>query len=186
MALVDKEKWDKTYEEQELPHHPTQLVTKYAPLVKGNALDIACGIGRHSKYLAKSGFSVKALDISSVAIAQLQGLENIEAKEVDFDTYVLANDRYDLIVCTYFLDRKLFSQMIAALKPEGILIIETFLQDEENERTPSNPAFRLQKGELHSVFRAMGNFLHLKEYWDTDYRGCKTMKTSMVLQKYKA
>jgi len=147
------------------------------------ALDIACGNGRHSKYLASLGFKVDALDISSVAIKQLQCIDNIHALEVDFDTYTLEKNKYDIIVCTYFLERKLFPQMLEALKPKGIILMETFLHDKGNERTPSNPAFRLNQGELESYFNHEMELLHISEFWDTDYQGFKTMKTSMVAKK---
>jgi len=184
MAQEDKERWDAKHSKNMMPQTPIKLVSEYAKLATGKqALDIACGNGRHSKYLASLGFEVDALDISSVAIEQLQGTPHINAIEVDFDTYTLEKEKYDLIVCTYFLERKLFPQMIAALKPNGIILMETFLHDEGNERTPSNPAFRLNEGELEAYFDHECELLHIPEFWDTDYQGFKTMKTSMVARK---
>lgn len=184
MAQEDKERWNEKYQNNKIPDEPIKLVSDYAKLATGKqALDIACGFGRHSKYLASLGFEVEALDISSVAIAQLQGIPNIHAKEVDFDTYVLPKEKYDLIVCTYFLERKLFSQMIEALKPNGIILFETFLHDADNERAPSNPAFMLNTGELEATFDDKCELLHIPEFWDEDYLGFKTMKTSMVAKK---
>jgi len=140
-------------------------------------------MGRHSKYLALEGFEVDALDISSVAIENLKGIKNINAKEVDFDSYTLEKEKYDLIVCTYFLERKLFPQMIEALKPNGLILIETFLHHSDNERVPSNPAFRLNEGELEARFDDRCEILHIVEFWDKDYLGYKTMKTAMVARK---
>ena len=184
MAQEDKQRWDEKHAKNSMPHEPIKLITEYAHLATGKmALDIACGNGRHSKYLASLGFEVDALDISSVAIAQLQDEKNIHAIEVDFDTYTLAKEKYDLIVCTYFLERRLFPQMIAALKPNGILLIETFVHHAQNERTPSNPAFRLNEGELEAYFDHEMELLHIPEWWDRDYQGFKTLKTSMVARK---
>jgi len=184
MAIEDKERWNEKHSKNMMPQEPIKLIQDYVHLATGkNALDIACGNGRHSRYLASLGFQVDALDISSVAIEQLQDLDNINAIEVDFDTYQLTKEKYDLIVVTYFLERKLFPQMIAALKPHGIILMETFLHDEENERTPSNPAFRLNEGELEAYFDHEMELLHIPEFWDTDYQGFKTMKTSMVARK---
>jgi SAM-dependent methyltransferase len=140
-------------------------------------------MGRHSKYLASQGFDVDALDVSSVAITSLQGLEHFNAIEVDFDSYVLPKEKYDLIVCTYYLERRLFPQMIAALKPNGIIIMETFLHDKVNERQPSNPAFMLNEGELEAYFHEKCELLHIPEWLDVDYKGFKTMKASMVARK---
>ena len=185
MAAEDKVRWDEKYtKKSKIPEEALTLVQNFAELAPGKeALDLACGMGRHSKYLASQGFEVLALDISSVAISHLQGLENIHAKEVDFDTYLLPKEKYDLIVCVYFLKRSLFIQMIDALKPNGILIMETFLQNEANEREPSNPAFLLNEGELEAFFDDRCELLHIKEYMDSDYMDYKTMKTQMVARK---
>ena len=184
MAQEDKKRWNEKYQENKIPNKPIQLITDYAKLATGNqALDIACGMGRHSKFLASIGFEVDALDISSVAIESLQGLAHIHAKEVDFDTYLLPKEKYDLILCTYFLERRLFPQMIDALNPNGIILMETFLYNEVNEKVPSNPAFMLNEGELEAYFDEKCELLHIPEWLDVDYKGFKTMKTSMVARK---
>ncbi len=90
MAQEDKERWDEKYQNNPMPNEPIKLVSDYASLATGRqALDIACGMGRHSKYLASKGFTVDALDISSVAIGHLNNIPNINAIEVDFDTFTL-------------------------------------------------------------------------------------------------
>ena len=184
MAQVDKERWDAKHSRDEMPYEPIELVTRYASLAPGkHALDIACGNGRHSVWLRDQGFEVDALDISSVAIKKLQGIEGIHAKEVDFDTYILPKEHYDLIVKVYFLQRRLFPQIIDALKPGGVIILETFLHHPDNEREPSNPAFRLNEGELEAAFDDRCEILHISEYWDRDYMGYKTMKAAMVARK---
>jgi len=181
MSIEDKTRWNEKYQDNKIPQIPLALISTYAKDAKGNkALDIACGMGRHSKYLALEGFEVDALDVSSVAIKSLVEINNIHAKEVDFDTYSLQKNTYDVIICTYFLERKLFPQMIEALHPKGLILIETFLHDNENGRLPSNPAFRLNKGELKDFFEKECEILHLEEFWAKDYMGYKTMKTAMV------
>jgi SAM-dependent methyltransferase len=184
MAHEDKIRWDAKHSKDEMPHEPIELVTQYASLAPGKkALDIACGNGRHTLWLREHGFEVDALDISSVAIERLQNIEGVHAKEVDFDTYVLPLHTYDLIVKVYFLQRRLFPQMIEALKPGGVIIMETFLHHPDNERAPSNPAFRLHEGELEAAFDERCEILHIREYWAKDYMGYKTMKSAMVARK---
>jgi len=184
MAIEDKERWDKKYQNKDGPTKPIKIVKEYASLAKGkNALDIASGMGRHSKYLQRLGFEVDALDISSVAINELKNIPGIHAKEVDFDTFTLPVNRYELIVCTYFLNRALFPQMIDALKAGGIILLETFLHDEKNEREPSNPAFLLNKGELEYFFDLKCELIYIEEWWGTDHTGAKVMKISMVAKK---
>ncbi|MCF6244432.1 MAG: tellurium resistance protein TehB, partial [Sulfurovum sp.] len=128
-------------------------------------------------------FKVDALDISSVAITSLQGLKNIEAQEVDFDTHTLEKEKYDIIVCTYFLERKLFSQMIEALRPHGVILMETFVQHPRNGRKPTHLTFRLKEGELKRYFEKRCELIYIEEWWDTDYQGFETLKVSMAAKK---
>ena len=184
MAQKDKEKWDAKHNTSPIPDKPIELITNYAKLSNGKqALDIACGMGRHSKYLASLGFQVDALDISSTAIESLQCLENIRAKEVDFDTYTLEENKYDLIVCTYFLQRSLFPQIKKALKVGGIFIYETYLYHPDNDKIPSNRTFLLEEGELKTTFDDSYELIHIQEWWDEDYDRSKAMKASMVARK---
>jgi len=184
MAIADKRRWDEKHAQDTMPHAPIKFITQYAHLATDKkALDIACGNGRHSKYLASLGFDVDALDISSVAIEQLQGIESIHAIEVDFDSYVLEKNKYDLIVCTYFLERKLFPQMLEALKKDGIILMETFVAHEDNGRKATNPTFRLKEGELEAYFSKSCELVHMEEWWDIDYQGFKSLKATMVARK---
>jgi 2-polyprenyl-3-methyl-5-hydroxy-6-metoxy-1,4-benzoquinol methylase len=65
MAKIDKEKWDARYLENIGEMDPTPLLDQYWHLAAiGNALDIACGNGRNSLFLANRGFFVDVVDIS--------------------------------------------------------------------------------------------------------------------------
>jgi len=184
MAIDDKRKWNKRYINNPIPDTPIDLISKYAELARiGKALDVACGMGRHSKYLASKGYCVDALDISSIAIESLQQTENIYASEVDFDTYSLKKDHYDLIVCSYFLKRELFPQMMHALTKKGVLIYETFVYHPDNEQAPSDKSFLLEDGELESAFKHNLEILFYEEYWDTTMKGAKMKKASLVARK---
>ena len=76
MAQTDRQRWDAryrdgAYEQRAWPSaYLQQCVPLIAPTQLGvRALDIACGRGRNSLYLAQQGFAVDAVDVSSVAIA---------------------------------------------------------------------------------------------------------------------
>lgn len=184
MSIEDKDRWNNKYKTTLLPQQDIEVVKNYAKEAKGDkALDIACGMGRNAKLLAKIGFEVDALDISEVAIENLKGLENIRAEVVDFDVYELKENAYDLIVCTYFLERKLFPQIDKALKADGVFIMETFRHHEENEKVPSNRAFLLEENELEERFSKKYEILHLKNFMDESVCGNKNMKVSMVARK---
>jgi 2-polyprenyl-3-methyl-5-hydroxy-6-metoxy-1,4-benzoquinol methylase len=184
MSVEDKVRWDDKYKNGKLPQTIIKVVNDYAKEARSNrALDIACGMGRNARLLASMGFEVDALDISAVAIESLKGIENINAKVVDFDTYELKENTYDLIVCTYFLERKLFPQIELALKKNGVFIFETFIHDVANEKVPSNKAFLLDKGELKMTFSEAYEIIHLNEFIAEGMCGDKNMRTSMVARK---
>ncbi len=184
MAREDKERWDDKYLNNPFPERPVKLITQYARLATvGRALDIACGMGRHSRYLASLGFEVDAWDISSVAIDSLKGLAHIHPREVDLDDAEFPEETYDLIVCTFFLKRELFPKITKALKPGGIFLYETFVWHPDNERVPANRSFLLEEGELEAAFGRGYEMIHLREYWDTDMSGKKSFKAEMVARK---
>jgi len=184
MAYSDQTKWNQRYQNNPIPNQPIEILKKALPLIEGKkALDIACGMGRHSIYLAKKGFIVDALDISSVAIAQLKGEQNIFPICIDFDKERLPQKKYHLIVCSYFLKRSLFPQIIQRLENRGILIYETFISHPQNEQTPSNSSFLLKENELFEVFSPTLEILFYKEYWDKTMKGNRMYKASLIAQK---
>ncbi|WLI87860.1 class I SAM-dependent methyltransferase [Massilia sp. R2A-15] len=64
--------------------------------------------------------------------------------------------RYAGIVVTNYLHRPLMAQLAASLRPDGVLIYETFAIGNEAFGKPSNPAFLLAPGELLDIARACG------------------------------
>ena len=64
----------------EMNGNPSRWVRRFAPLIApgGRVLDLACGSGRHSLFLAAAGFRVEAVDRDAVAIAALAALEPID------------------------------------------------------------------------------------------------------------
>ena len=107
MALNDKIKWDKKYQETASltgDRNPSEKLIKIVEKTKGKkALDVASGVGRNSIYLAKLGFDVLALDISKVALEVLnsKGFSNISCELADLDEYEIAKNNYDLISNPY-------------------------------------------------------------------------------------
>lgn len=63
--------WDARYSSVEHPWGSAPaaaLSGRFADLTPGRAVDLGCGDGRHARWLADSGWSVHAVDFSSVAI----------------------------------------------------------------------------------------------------------------------
>ncbi len=138
MSAKDKEKWNAKYEATDClaGREPCQWLVEHTPLLPpgGRALDIAMGEGRNALYLAERGYRVTGVDISEVAIDRVHRLARekslrIEGIAADLDSYQFEKNAYDVILCFYFLDRRLFPAIREGLKPGGFLIYETFNQD---------------------------------------------------------
>src|SRR5712691_9799850 len=135
---------------------PSPWVCRWAGLIRpgGRVLDVACGQGRHLRYLRSRGFSVVGVDRDEAALGALQGTEGIEIHIADIEAgpWPFAPCGFDGVVVTNYLWRPLFPNLVEALRPGGALIYETFALGNERYGRPSNPAFLLRPNELlHSV-----------------------------------
>ena len=122
------------------------------------ALDVACGRGRHALWLAARGLSVVALDRNADAIRELQaeatarGLPIVASvRDLESGSPSLGTASFDTIVVVHFLHRLLFASLIAALRPGGLLIYETFTRAQARRGKPTNPDFLLEEGELRRL-----------------------------------
>jgi tellurite methyltransferase len=143
------------------PNPSAFLVENIGLLPKGRVLDLAMGEGRNALYLAGLGYEVEGVDRSPEAVkkalqkAQEQGL-HIKAEVGDLEQdYRIAPDRYDLIICFYYLQRSLEQQIMAGLKKGGLLVYETLLIDQQGFCHTRNPNYLLKHNELLNMFRAL-------------------------------
>lgn len=158
---ADREKWEARYGAGERVHDgpPAALLKKWLPLLpRGRALDVATGLGRNALLLASAGYDVCAVDISSTALAvaaRRAARRRLQVRwvEADLDTYRFPKARYHVVVNTFFLKRKLLTAMQEAVRPGGVMILETHLESPEPDPGPRGPAHRLKKGELQRRFR---------------------------------
>lgn len=135
-------------------------VARWSALVPpGEVLDLACGSGRHARHLAALGHPVLALDRDPAALAAAAG-EGITTLQRDLEVgaaaWPFAPGRFAGIVVTNYLHRPLFTDLLASLAPDGILIYETFAAGNEIFGKPSNPDFLLREGELLALAGAHG------------------------------
>ena len=121
----------------------------------GEVLDLACGSGRHSRFLASLGFRVCAIDRDPEALAALSGIAGIEIRRSDLENgpWPLMGRRFDGVIVTNYLHRPLFPRIVEAVSPTGLLVYETFAAGNERFGKPSNPDFLLRPGELLDVAR---------------------------------
>jgi SAM-dependent methyltransferase len=136
---------------------PSEWVARWAHSIRphGAVLDLACGGGRHSRFLASLGFRVCAVDRDSQALGTLGGIAGVTVQPADLehDPWPLQGLKFDGVVVTNYLHRPLFPRILDALAPAGVLIYETFTAGNERFGKPSNPDFLLRPGELLDVAR---------------------------------
>jgi len=142
----------------------------------GQVLDVACGEGRHARWLAQRGFTVTGVDRSSQALAALAGLPLIHTvcHDLEADGWPFDAQLFDAVVVTNYLFRPLFPSLLTALAPRGVIIYETFAVGNERYGRPANPDFLLKPGELLDVLHGD---LHVLAYED---RYVDTPKPAMV------
>jgi SAM-dependent methyltransferase len=129
---------------------PSPWVTRFAPRIpKGPVLDLACGNGRHVRFLLASGHNVTAVDRDLAGLADFASpdLERIEA-DLEANPWPLGDRRFAAVVVTKYLWRPLLPHLVASVAPGGLLIYETYAQGNERYGKPSNPDFLLRPGEL--------------------------------------
>lgn len=147
---------------------PSSWLLENADLLPGGGrvLDVACGQGRHALLLAAAGFDVTAVDRDGAALDRLRGhAERLElpivVRLLDLETDdppPLVPDEgapFDVVLVTRYLHRPLFPRIIDAVGPDGLLIYETFLEQQATRGRPTNPDFLLKPGELTDLVRPL-------------------------------
>jgi len=135
---------------------PSSWVTQHCPSphpARNRALDLACGKGRHSFWLAGQGWQVTAIDrdLSQTDIDTNPAINWIEA-DLETGTWPLGQQQFDLIVVVNYLHHPLFEYLRKAVHPGGTLIYETFMVGNEAFGRPRSPEFLLKDDELTDRF----------------------------------
>jgi SAM-dependent methyltransferase len=135
---------------------PSPWITRFAPLVPGGGtvLDLACGGGRHTRLFLGRGHPVTAVDLDLRGLDDLRGAAGLTLLQADLEgaPWPLSG-RFAGIIVTNYLHRPLFSSLLAALAPGGVLLYETFARGNERFGRPASPAFLLRAGELLDLAR---------------------------------
>ena len=171
---------------------PAQFLKDSLPLLpRGQALDLACGRGRNTLYLASQGFAVDAVDRDEQALADLKaaagqhGLTSITVHTMELEDAARPPDiptaGYDVILGFFYLHRPLFPILCQALKPGGVLVYETFLVDNHLRRQhPRRREFCLEHNELLALAHGL-RILRYDEGEHTDARGSGPAFTARLL-----
>jgi len=144
------------------------------------ALDLGCGCGVHTAFLAREGFSVAACDISSIGVERtLQRLrsENLTARviEASIASDVFDGETFDLIVCIGVLEaaglataKETALRLPKLLAPGGRAFF--LFAGEQDFRLEGENSFMLKgftRDEVVSVFASSAENCWIDEYTTT-------------------
>ena len=162
---------------KENPSHqnmrPLDWVVQHAGQIAapGHVLDVACGRGRHTRYLLSLGYRVTALDRDTGALSDLAGCPNLRIMENDLEDgspWPVAGEVFEGIVVSNYLYRPLYDALVNALATGGLLIYQTFSDGNAAYGRPRNPNFLLRENELLDVFSQRLTVLDFDQGY-TDY-----------------
>ncbi len=142
------------------PAHPA-VVEAASSRTPGRALDIACGTGRHSLWLAENGWRVTGVDFSIEGLTKASAAADVSGLHVD---WVLADaraweppgDPYDLVLLSFVQLPEVFERATGWLAPGGLLVTvgHAVRNLEEGVGGPRDPA--LLHDHVHLAARATG------------------------------
>lgn len=147
-----------------MPDAPSPFVSAWLPVIASEvgvgraALDVAMGSGRHAIAMAAQGFRAFGVDIAfdRVQAAKEEGRRRgltIRGWVADLTATSLPERRFDLVVCTRYLQRDLFVALERILTPGGFLLFETFTTLQPRHGWgPTSSDHLLRPGELRDAF----------------------------------
>ncbi len=162
--------WNLRYQTVTDIPNPCQVLYENVHLLpaSGVALDLACGLGANAVWLAQHGLETFAWDYSSVAIGRCreyvvthhpnlleEGRHLLHLEVRDVITFPPPPNTFDVMVVCRFLERRLIPDIVAALKPGGMLFYQTFTRALVSAGGPKNPEYRLAENELLKMFQEL-------------------------------
>ena len=163
-TVAHRNHWDKKYSQGNthadyIPDSDLVKLIHHFP-TSGLALDVACGTGRNSFFIAEHGLDVICLDFSVKGLKflkQHRSGEPVSKKlfpiQADLSNTPLPNETFDAVFVIRYLDRTAFSSYLDALKPNGLLFFKAFNINHLKTKPGFNQDYLLDKQELIDTFK---------------------------------
>ncbi len=160
-----RSKWNARYKKAYVPNQVIDVLKLNQHLLsgKGKSLDFACGLGGNALRMAELGYESHAWDISDSALEKIHEFAQerkikLITKQCDVSQEKLEEESFDIIIVSRFLLRELIPSLITALKPEGLIFYQTFVQQVQKQSVAdtssgtNNKNYHLERNELLNLF----------------------------------
>ena len=192
-----REFWDQRYSAPEyiFGTSPNLFLASQQHLFKpgDRVLDIACGEGRNSVWLASLGCQVLGMDVSPLALTKARQLAadrgvTVAWQEADVRSWQWQPDAFDAVVCIFiqFADpsqrARLFSGLQTTLKLGGKLVLQGYTPKQVECKTggPPQAAHMYTAAMLRDAFAGL-DVVHLQEHEDVLSEGTKHVGRSALI-----
>jgi SAM-dependent methyltransferase len=168
----DRRKWEELYASGSRPDRaPSPWVLNAIRRVPndGLLLDVAGGSGRHARHVAGPERPVILADFIEEAVGRARAANaSVHGVVADATQLPFRPASFSTVLVTYFLNRDIFTDLLALLAPGGHLVYETYTLDHLDlvqcglARGPSTAEFLLKPRELLDLVTP----LEVLEYWE--------------------
>lgn len=189
--------WDRRYADEGyiFGTEPNVFLASQAGLFRPGmaVLDVACGEGRNSVWLARQGCRVSGFDISPLALQKAIRLaENnsvdIRFERADIRTWEWAPAAYDAVVCIFIQfaapeDRaRLFRGFHATLKTSGLVVMQGYTPEQVEFGTggPPDRSHMYTRAMLEAAFTDF-DIVHVREHEAVLAEGAKHVGRSALI-----
>lgn len=160
MGEADRAHWDSKWRNDRSRRDVSGLLVAHEALLRGGtALDVACGVGQNTLWLAQHRYCALGVDLSREALRRaVRSARRNAARlpvmfaQVDLDVWRPPPASVDLICVLRFLDRALLPALRDALRPDGLLFYATRHEGLLDRQPDATRAFLLRRGELAQLF----------------------------------
>lgn len=200
LEKIIEEEWEGAYRNADYYSIPWERLRPPSRLVrlveegrisKGRALDVGCGLGTTSIYLAKAGFDVTALDISKTALEFAAMRAKREKVDIEFikgsaHRLFLPSEHFALVFdrgCLHHLPRELWGTYVnevhRVLRKACSFYLECF-----SETCKKETGHRFTKQEISSLFGNMFNIGFMEESTNKGPEGEVAVYTAFMKKPY--